>query len=250
MQKSKSAKVLSKSDLTHSDAVPKWLKQEYQYFQRQVLDPDFPCYFGTIAETKGEIYTTYVNGNDLSTLPDDFRYFLDHIDIQEKRKSLAIFFEPESSEQTLDTYRKRFWYTLDFLHREDEKSWPSDNPQDPDEKFWNFCFHGEPLFVFANTPAYRNRKSRNLGNSMVIMMQSIDVFKGIEPGTPAGAKTRKNIRERLLKFDNYLSHPDMGNPRGLMQRPWKLYFLSDDMNKDKGNCPFHFQQPWKDVNHD
>lgn len=239
MLSTENQQLFSKHDISDNVHVPKWLKQEYQNFQHKVLDPGFPCQFGTVAEKQKKIYYAYLHHKEDPMLSQILSEFLEINRKFNNSLGLALFLPPEENRLSFEAYQSCFWDILDLLHKKDTLSWPEEQIENPNEPLWNFCFHGEPLFIFANFPAYQNRKSRNLGNSMVIMMQSIDVFNGIEPGSPTGTKTRLNIRERIKEFDGIQPHPNLGHPRAVVKHPWKLYVLSDDMEKERGQCPFH-----------
>jgi hypothetical protein len=202
------------------------------------MDPDFPCHFGTVAEKSEKIYYAYVHHKEDPMLPKIITEFLQQNHKFDNKLGLALFVPPEKNTLSFEEYKENFWDIMNFLQINNPLPWPKDQVHDPDEPLWNFCFNGEPLFVFANFPAYQNRRSRNLGNSLVIMIQSVDIFNGIEPGTPSGAKARKNIRERIKRYDYIEPHPNLGHARAAVKHPWKLYVLPDDMNKLKGKCPF------------
>lgn len=233
--------LFNQEEMKSLDNIPTWFRQEYENFHQVVSDPDFPCYFGTIAEKNKEILYTYLDDDNLETLPEKLKLFIEYDRSEPNRHALALFVKPEDTERHFEFYKERLWDILQYLHEHDPSPWPENQPKDPQEPFWNFCFHNEPLFLFANSPAFKNRRSRNLGNSLVIMIQSTEVFNGIEPGTPTGTQVRSKIRERIIKFDGFKPHPDLGNVRGVVKNPWKLYFLSDDLERDRGQCPFHMK---------
>lgn len=95
------------------------------------------------------------------------------------------------------------------------------------------------MLVFASTPAYRRRGSRNMGNSLVLLFQPRRVFDGIEGGTPAGTRAREIIRARMEAWDGMEAHPDMGSYGDPSSHEWKQYFLPDDNAPVTGRCPFH-----------
>ena len=57
------------------------------------------------------------------------------------------------------------------IYENDNQAWPKQIPEDPDHYLWEFSFGGEPIFAFGNAPAYKQRKTRHLGNSLVIGFQ-------------------------------------------------------------------------------
>lgn len=220
--------------------VPNWFIQEYEVFRSKVLDAEFPCYFGTNAERAGHLRYTYIEQGDMSHLPITLTEFMELSRSHPKtRHALVLFAEPESSDKPLDFYKDRFWDLLQWLHRNDPKPWPEDVPQDPEHPRWEYCFAGEPMFVFSSAPAYRQRASRNLGKSLVLLFQPRRVFRGIEGGTPGGTTARAKIRSKMLKYDGMPFHPEMGAYGDPSSFEWKQYFLPDDNAPVSGKCPFH-----------
>jgi FPC/CPF motif-containing protein YcgG len=217
---------------------PKWFQAAYQHFHETVTDSRYPCYLGTQAEKNGEVVYSYID-DDRSHLPQTIRTT---IRWNRNRKgaplTLALFFKPRSLEKSLEDYKKRFWDTLQYLHEKDLQPWPEDQPLDPDEHMWFFCFHGTPFVVFAATPMYKKRKSRNLGAGMVIFFQPISLFSAFMPGNPIGVKVRSNIRRKLKAYDEVPVHPALGDEQGYLEHPWKHFFLPDEDEPVTGKCPF------------
>lgn len=205
-------RMLSKEDITgENQPVPRWMVEEHSRFAERLLAPGYPCYFGASAENRGELRYGYIEGEDLSDVPPLLREFLELSRANPKiRHALALFFSPELDKRPLSYYEHQFWETLRFLHNADEVAWPSDRPSDPKHPRWEFCFNGEPMFVFASAPAYHRRDSRNMGNSLVLLFQPRRVFDGIEGGTLAGTRAREIIRARMETWDGMEVHPDMG----------------------------------------
>ena len=91
-----------------------------------------------------------------------------------------FFCRTECEEQSLEYYRDYFWKVLQYLHENDKETWPKQIAKDPDHYLWEFSFGGEPIFAFGNAPAYKQRKTRHLGNSLVIGFQPRTIFDGLE----------------------------------------------------------------------
>jgi FPC/CPF motif-containing protein YcgG len=224
--------------------VPDWLIREYRSFHETVIDEDFPCNFGLAAEKDHELRYTFVQGDDLAALPQTLEAFLQlsrsHPNV---KHNLTVFFEPEPEARAFEYYRTRFWEVLNFLHAHDRAPWPPQIPTDKDDPLWEFCFGGDPIFMFAASPAYVQRRSRNYGNSFVMLFQPKRIFKGIESETPAGTKARRVIRARLKKWDRSEAlHPDVNDYGEVLVHRWKQYVLSDDNTPARGGCPFAFRK--------
>lgn len=238
--KATTRRLLTRKDLGAGKLVPNWLRFEYGVFRERLSDPAYPCYFGTASERRGELRYGWVEGEDMGHVPALLREFLALSRSNPNvRHALALFFRPEVVERPLSYYRKRFWDVLRFMHGADASPWPEDRPSDPEDPKWEFCFDGEPMFVFASTPAYETRDSRNMGNSLVLLFQPRRIFDGVEGGTPAGTKAREMIRDRMRDWDGMDYHPDMGTYGDPSSFEWKQYFLPDDNSPVMGGCPFH-----------
>lgn len=217
---------------------PPWLDAAYREFRRNVTDPDYPCYFGTRAELAGHLYYTYADDAACTRLPVSVLKFLDlkraspHFDT-----NLAIFLAPESQARSHDDYRDRLWRLLQHLHDHDPMAWPATFASEPGDVLWEFAFGGEQFFVFCASPSYRRRRSRNLGDCQVLMMQPRSSFTVVERSAN-GAAARARVRERIAQWDDVGAHPDLGTFGDPASREWKQYFLPDDMTRTTGRCPF------------
>lgn len=232
-------RLFSQNEMNSCTEKPQWFEVEYQRFHHTLTDPQFPCYLGTQAEKNGEIYYAYTE-EDWSDLP---RTMVDYTEIDRKNNgtslTLALFFKPDPSMERLEDYKNQFWDVLRYLHTHDPLPWPQEQPFDPAEQMWLFCFNGTPFIVFATTPLYKKRKSRHSGNGLVIIFQPIALFAGFMPGKIAGVKVRKKIRARVEAYDHLPAHPALGDEQGYVQHPWQHYFLPDDNEPVQGKCPFY-----------
>ncbi|WP_227396881.1 YqcI/YcgG family protein [Jeotgalibacillus aurantiacus] len=239
----KSSGLLTKEDMQDHERLPDWLVQEYKTFEKTVLDPTFPCYFGMKGQRKGELRYAYISQKDWSNLPQAVGEFLALFKSETKIKhGLFLFVEPFEVEQELDHYRAQFWEILQYLHEQDEKAWPEEHPRDPDHFLWDFHFDGEPIFVFGNAPAYKQRKTRNLGNAMVLGFQPRAIFQGLEGTEKGGIMSREKVRERVEKWDQLPKHPDISHYGDPDHHEWKQSFIGDDINPVTGKCPFQHKE--------
>ncbi len=240
MQTKKKSLLLTKEDMVNDQIVPDWVLKEYQTFHSTVTDPTFPCYFGMSAENKGELRYSYITHDNWSQLPDTINSFIDLFKAPKLvRHGLFLFVEPEEAEKSISYYRDYFWRILQFLHKHDQREWPKDIPYDPDHHLWAFSFANEPFFVFGNAPAYKQRKTRNLGNSLILGFQPRRIFEGLEGTSKGGAMSREKVRERVEKWDQLPKHPNISHYGDPEHREWKQYFIGDDAKPMTGKCPFH-----------
>ncbi|CAM3616771.1 YqcI/YcgG family protein [Cytobacillus oceanisediminis] len=232
--------LLTKEDMTNPDIVPEWVIKEYLTFHDTVTDKTFPCYFGMTAELRGELRYAYITQEDWSNLPEALESFIDLFNAPKMiRHGLFVFVEPEKEEKSLEHYRESFWNILQYLHKVDTKPWPKDYPTDPDHHLWAFSFAEEPFFVFGNAPAYKQRKTRDLGNSLVLGFQPRRIFEGLEGTSKGGIMSREKVRERVEKWDGLPTHPNISHYGDPEHREWKQYFIGDDVKPIEGKCPFH-----------
>jgi hypothetical protein len=182
----------------------------------------------------------YITKEDWSNLPEALESFIELFDAPKLiRHGLFVFVEPEKDEKPLEHYRENFWNILQYLHKVDTKPWPKDYPTDPDHHLWAFSFAEEPFFVFGNAPAYKQRKTRDLGNSLVLGFQPRRIFEGLEGTTKGGVMSREKVRERVEKWDGLPTHPNISHYGDPEHREWKQYFIGDDVKPIEGKCPFH-----------
>ena len=213
----------------------------YASFRRILLaeHPPFPCHFGVDGELRDANRYAYVDEETREALPAMLERFLEVASRPARdRMSLVVFAGPPEAGLPLEEYRRRFWELLVFLHERDPEPWPEAVPRDPAHPRWEFSFAGQPLFVFGSCPAYRRRRSRNLGECLVLIFQSKVVFAGIGGETPAGRAAKRKIRQRLLAYDAVPPYPDLGSADHSSLSKWRQYFPSDDEEPVGGACPF------------
>lgn len=235
-----SSLLLTKESFASPERLPDWLINEYATFASTVTEKTFPCYFGMSAQKRGELRYSYISHDDWSHLPETLRAFNALFDSQKKfiRHGLFLFVEPEKQEKSLEYYRDYFWNILQYLHNQDDKAWADGYPVDPDHYLWSFSFAEEPYFAFGNAPAYKQRKTRDLGNSLIIGFQPRRIFQGLEGTSPGGFMSREKVRERVEIWDGLPKHPNISHYGDDGHREWKQYFIGDDIEPITGKCPF------------
>ncbi|MBM7838168.1 FPC/CPF motif-containing protein YcgG [Alkalihalobacillus xiaoxiensis] len=222
-----------------SNEVPKWVNESYRQYEQVVTKPTFPCFFGQKGERKGELRYSYIDHNDWSSLPQTLEEFLLLMNqMPLVRRGLFVFVEPEEKEQNLDYYRRYFWDILQYCNQNDEKGWPEHTPEDPDHHLWSYCFAGRSMFAFANAPAYKQRITRDLGQSLILGFQPREIFQGLEGTEPKGINSREAVRKRVEAWDQIPKHPDISHYGDKDHREWKQFFIGDDCEPVQGGCPF------------
>ncbi len=220
--------------------LPAWLIASYAEFRTHVEHPQFPCFFGTQAERRGEMFYSFVSGGDLTHLPTTMVKFAElSANRADEKNNFALFFEPESAPVTHDRYQDHFWNVLQYLHDHDSALTAESsvvlNPEHPD---WEFEFAGVQMFVVCCAPSYKLRRSRNLGPGMIMLFQPRSVFVDAITQRAIGPQARDEVRRRLLAWDRVPAHPDLGVYGEPENREWKQYFLPDDSAAESNACPF------------
>lgn len=217
---------------------PAWLDASYETLRAQVMDPAYPCFFGTMAEKRGEMFYSYVNGKDIGQLAATMQTFAELVSLPEYRKNnIAVFFEPDAEPLSHDAYHALFWKILQHLHDVDPDPHADAQPE-PSSEDWEFSFAGVETFVVCACPSFRARHSRNLGPGMVLLFQPRSVFVDTITNKVIGREARNQVRKRLETWDEIGAHPDLGffgDPGNL---EWKQYFLDDANTPADDRCPF------------
>lgn len=218
--------------------LPPWLATSYATLRESVMHPRYPCYFGTQAERRGEMFYSYVEGKQIATLPDTMRMFA-HLSVQPKfrKNNIAIFFEPDQQPLSHADYHRHFWRTLQYLHEQDRDAGVLSQP-DPSDPAWEFTFASVQMFVVCACPSFRARHSRNLGPGMVLLFQPRSVFVDTVTNRVIGAQARNEVRRRLKEWDEIPAHPELGFYGDPGNLEWKQYFLPDDNALVADKCPF------------
>lgn len=227
----------------HEGKLPKgWAVVSYREFRRQVVDKDYPCTFAVAGEHAGTLRYAFVDDPATGINPQSLLE-LAALSQQhpENRHALAVFVRPEPALQSHEYYQKGFWDLLQKLHESDPQPWPCDVPKSPTDPKWEFCFGGQPMFVFAAAPSHFLRRSRNLGPSLVLLFQPRSVFRGIEGGTANGTRVRTQIRQRLAEWDLIGLHSSMGNYGDVSNFEASQYFIPDD-DRPTPPCPLQIRE--------
>ena len=229
-------------------APPAWLDASYETLREQVMHPEYPCFFGTMAEKRGEMFYAFVNGKDIGTLPATMQTFAELASLPQYRKNnIAVFFEPDAQPLAHDTYHDLFWNILQSLHNVDPDPGAADQPE-PSHEDWEFSFAGVQMFVVCACPSFNERHSRNLGPGMVLLFQPRSVFVDTITNKVIGREARNQVRKRLETWDDVSAHPDLGFYGDPGNLEWKQYFLSDDNTAAADRCPFLRRQKEAAVN--
>jgi hypothetical protein len=225
----KQAALFTQAEMLAGSGLPAWIPPVYGEFRRHVLHRDYPCFFAVAGEQTGTLRYTIVeepaDGVSPAAVHELIRISREH---PGNRHSLVAFVRPEPQLRGHHHYIRAGWDLLQKLHDQDSEPWPGDVPRSPTDPKWEFCFGGEPMFVFGAMPSHHRRRSRNLGPSLLLLFQPRSVFRGIEGGTPEGARVRAVIRKRLAAWDLAQLHSSMGDYGDPSNFEAAQYFIPDD----------------------
>ncbi|WP_246218492.1 YqcI/YcgG family protein [Litoribacterium kuwaitense] len=238
--------IYSRHQLDDATTCKGWEQYVYQQFYSGMLEshPPFPCVLGVDGVTRDQVRYCFIHSaeeDDVVDLANALRTYVENCREFGRNTSLVAFFKPEPQTYTLSSYEDRFWTILQLLNDNDEKPWPPHIPKHPDHPLWEFCFHGEPMFVVCNTPAHEERLSRH---SDVFMMtfQPRWVFEGLGLNTKAGQVIQHKVRKRLNDYDKVAAHPELGWYGQEENREWRQYFLHDAPEAGAAVCPFRAKE--------
>ncbi|HVW29988.1 MAG TPA: amino acid adenylation domain-containing protein, partial [Polyangiaceae bacterium] len=216
---------------------PEWLTRAYATFRDNVLDDAFPCFFGTRAERRAEMFYAFASGDDWGHLGATVaRFCALSRSFEHRHSNLALFFEPRDVPLGHEQFRAFCWDVLQTLRDGDDSV--EGEPVEPSDAAWEFTAYGTQMFVVGCGPSYVRRRSRNLGPGVVMLFQPRAVF--VDPVTKRAIsmEARAEVRRRLVAWDGMAPHPDLGVYGDPENREWKQYFLPDDNTPEVARCPF------------
>lgn len=201
--------------------------------------PRFPCVYAVRALKSGTLrYVAMDGGGDdaLDQLADALRqYARSARDIGEQSSLIAIF-PADEARASLEEHRRRFWDVIAGLMQRDLDPWPAHIPSSPEEHLWEFCFSGEPMFVFASSPAYVQRRSRST-ETFTIAFQPRFMFDKLFERPTQLSRAMALIRQRVKIYDGISTHPDLGLYHESRNREWRQYVIPDNNKPERGRCP-------------
>lgn len=194
----------------------------------------FPCVFGVSGFEMGQLRFLFIDPTDYRYLSNALTQYLAEARSFGPNTSLVVFTRP-GPVQSIESYKKQFWSTINEIASHDTQAWPDQIPKNLSDPMWEFCFAGEAVFVVCNTPAHIARQSRR-SSSFMMTFQPRWVFEKIL-GTPESAeKSFSKVRTRLEKYDLVEISPDLGIYGDKKTLEYKQYFLND--TNDSALCPF------------
>jgi hypothetical protein len=230
-----------------SGDAPDWVADHWRTFRDGLLGErngsPFPCFFGAESVRDGEpLYTAVPSMTDKDALLGLGATLLEYLETYQdhsERASLVTFFKPPEESLSEAQYHQQLWHILQFLHVHDPEPWPEAIPTEPDDRHWEFCFAGEPIFPTCRAPFYERRKSRYCPIGLEITFQPRELFDslGVTADTDAGEQARDIIQGRLEEYDGVCPHADLGDWGVEGDREWPQYMLSEEDEQAPDSCP-------------
>ncbi|AGA64647.1 hypothetical protein B488_06550 [Liberibacter crescens BT-1] len=219
----------------------KWEQVVFADFDAVINNKDrpFPCVFAVNGYKKDMLRFSFYEEIKAAALRDDLCEFCENYQSYGKQTSFVVFEQPLPI-KTIKEYRVKFWNILNDLSRLDNNSWPANIPECLDHPEWEFCFHGEAMFIVCNTPAHVNRLSRRSPGFM-LTIQPRWVFDDLLDTEIKANNAFATVTKRLEPYDIASKSPFLGKYGDPHNREWMQYFLDDGEDK-KICCPFRKMQ--------
>ena len=205
-----------------------WERKVFSHFDATLSSSQlpFPCPYGVSGHKAGHLRFGFCVTISASQIAEYLTSFIPQCRTFGSFTSLVIFEKPGDS-LSINGYHQRFWNLLNDVAKLDSSPWPNSMPRDIDNRYWEFCFHGEPIFVICNTPAHMLRQSRR-SNGFMLTFQPRWVFNKILDTPENAIEAFSAVKTRLNRFDMVESSQFLGRYGDEDIRESKQYFLSDD----------------------
>ncbi|WP_424475140.1 YqcI/YcgG family protein [Oceanobacillus kimchii] len=222
----------------HWELLSPWKQDAYQYFQFMIGEKnDYPCVPARQGLKNNRLRFSFLDDvDDTKMLASSLKEYGDISKAIGQYTSLVMFLHMDETQATMENYQDLFWDLLSDVTNYDTSDWPVNIPDNPEHHEWEFCFGGEPYFVFCATPVHQLRKSRYFPY-MMLAFQPRFVFDELNASTAYGRKMKKVIRQRLQAFDSTSVHPELKWYGNTDNHEWKQYFIGED-DHSLSKCPF------------
>jgi len=223
-----------------------WERTALELFEIKMTDKQkpFPCIPATIGFSLNQLRYGFIGDpREDTTLYELAELLNDFTEVSRQLgsyTSLIVFYEtPQDMKETyqVEQYEQIFWQQLSGLSEIDYIDWPEAMPTDPHNPIWEFCYHGEPYFMYCATPAHKNRKSRQF-DFMMLAITPRWVLQEFNKSHSYAERIKKKIRNRLKHYDSAPIHPHLKSYGQEDNYEWKQYFLRDD-DTSLSKCPYH-----------
>lgn len=227
----------------------KMMSQIASRFQ-ETDEPEFPCVFAQNAYQRGNILCLPVpfqpdtGSYQLGVLLDGLRAYLrsetEWDGSVNTARPLLVLFEPVPHLSATKDYENIFVQALQYLIDHDPIPWKSGTPQKPEQEYWSMCFDGQQLFINVSHPQNVNRRSRNLCDAMVLVINPRERFDVVAGAHKRGYAIRERIRKNIDLYDHIPASPLLGHYQA-GDLEWPQYMLPDTNEAPAMQCPLKFR---------
>lgn len=237
----------SVGDLGGNSWAEKMMEQIASRFKVQ-NGPEFPCVFAQNAYARGNIRCLPVSfkdgGYDFAEFLEGLKTYLEDATDWDgsvnTAKPLLVLFEPVDAVASQKDFERTFVDAMQYLIDHDPKPWVENTPMSPDCEFWSMCFYGQQIFVNVSHPQNINRRSRNLCDCMVLVVNPRERFDVVAGAHRKGLAIRERIRENIDLYDAIPRSPLLGHYQA-GELEWPQYMLPDDNDAPPMQCPLKFR---------
>jgi FPC/CPF motif-containing protein YcgG len=229
----------------HQIKLEPWKKDAFEKFAEKISDKGkpFPCIPATQGHQLNRFRYGFVPTPSDASSSEELALLLEiYSKIYRKignYTSLIVFYKPSQdlSNTNVVHYEQLFWEQLNRVSELDSFDWPNHLPSNPHDPLWEFCFRGEPYFMYCATPAHKCRMSRQFPYFMLAITPRW-VLEEFNSTRSSAAKIKSKIRNRLVNYDTIGIHPELNTYGQEENYEWKQYYLHDD-HTTLPQCPFH-----------
>ncbi|MBR1221530.1 YqcI/YcgG family protein [Bradyrhizobium sp. U87765 SZCCT0131] len=216
-----------------------------QLAERLTPPSEFPCIFSQNAFGRGLLLFSFVDDGSphgLARAAEDLSSYVELSrdwdgKVSTARPLVVAFSRDVASAQDVAGYHDIGWRILQGWHEIDRTPWPDGVATDPHSPFWTMCFNGMQLFVNMSNPAHVRRRSRNLGDSLLFIVNPRERFDIVAGDTPEGRRVRQRIRDRIERYDGIGHSPQLGS-YAAGEIEWWQYGVIEENRERTDRCPF------------
>ncbi|MFK0167058.1 YqcI/YcgG family protein [Rhizobium sp. NPDC090279] len=228
-------------------ALPVWQRQVFADVRARLEPPSlFPCTFSQNAFRRRLLQFSFVERLDergLAQSTEDLRDFIEESrkwdgQVNTARPLIVAFSRHLADFGSLKEYHEFGWHVLQRWNDIDPAEWPGDVATDPNQPFWSMCFAGMQLFVNMSAPRHTRRKSRNLGEHFLFIVNPRERFDLVAGDTEEGRKLRRQIRKRVEAYDGYPHSLQLGSFQAGEIEWWQYGIIEENVERTD-RCPFH-----------
>lgn len=219
-----------------------WKLNAYTQFASIIENKSFPCLFGRSAFANGScLYSFITKNDDKQQFTEALHLYtsrIKSIDLKNRLFNPLVIFIEGNKDADLASQQSYAWELLQAAHDNDPLDWPDYLPTDTEHHLWTYQFNHVELFFNMSFPQHVSMKSRRLGEYIVFVVNSRDVFDVVANGTMnRGIKIREQIRSRAATYNSGLISKALGAFKDLTNKEWRQYQLAEEGALQVSKCP-------------